>query len=289
MFNHRTCDFLQWGRYSTADKSYLTPEKVWQTLFMINLMGQFGINLLNLILPRKLSEIPRWEVQRKITICICDRKSTPIKLARTVNFANLIKVQTQKTNALTSHSHFAVWNARSVKVYSKPKVASLCEFIISKQLDIVCLTKPWLTGTEKDNRTIADIQKIFPHFDFLHIPRKSKTGGGVCVLLRKGFQVCQNNDSDDSFRSFEHIDPPSALVQVLFYWWRSTGHHHLRKTSSRYQTFLLSFSTRLEPLTFVNSNRLLTGDFNFHVDVHDDREALQFLGSLASCGLKQHV
>ena len=35
--------------------------------------------------------------QRKIKTCISDRKSTPVKLARTVNYANLIKVRTQKT------------------------------------------------------------------------------------------------------------------------------------------------------------------------------------------------
>ena len=53
--------------------------------------------------------------------------------------------------------------------------------------------------------------------------------------------------------------------------------------------FLDEFSSLLAILTVSSSHLLLTGDFNIHVDVADDREAVSFLNILDLHDLKQHV
>ena len=54
--------------------------------------------------------------------------------------------------------------------------------------------------------------------------------------------------------------------------------------------FFEEFSTLLESVCVASSERLLlAGDFNFHVDVIDDREALRFLNILEVNNLQQHV
>ena len=54
--------------------------------------------------------------------------------------------------------------------------------------------------------------------------------------------------------------------------------------------FFEDFPTLLESLSAVGAdNLLLTGDFNYHVDVADDREALKFMDILERHNLQQHV
>ena len=109
----------------------------------------------------------------------------------------------------------------------------------------------------------------------------------MCVLLRKGFKISQHDITN--YRSFEHMDLTL-----------NSGAHSLRlvtiyrpppSKSNKFTAadFKRDFSSFLESMTFANSNLLLVGDFNVHVDDAEDREAVQFLEVLESCGLKQHV
>ena len=54
-------------------------------------------------------------------------------------------------------------------------------------------------------------------------------------------------------------------------------------------TFLEEFSSYLESIILTPESLLLTGDFNFHVDIDDDPNAKLFQELLDSMGLKQHV
>ena len=53
--------------------------------------------------------------------------------------------------------------------------------------------------------------------------------------------------------------------------------------------FLEEFGSYLERIILSPESLILTGDYNFHVDVEDDPDARAFLDLLASMGLKQHV
>ena len=53
--------------------------------------------------------------------------------------------------------------------------------------------------------------------------------------------------------------------------------------------FFEEFSSYLETIILSPESLILTGDYNFHVDVEDDPDARAFLDLLASMGLKQHV
>ena len=99
------------------------------------------------------------------------------KLKRTVNMANLINVPCHGTvNKLPVR--FAMWNARSLK--AKAKSASLCDFVIGKKIDIIAITETWLSGDDRDNRTIADIQNTLPNYTFQHRPRPPRKRRGDC-------------------------------------------------------------------------------------------------------------
>ena len=62
---------------------------------------------------------------------------------------------------------------------------SMIDFVVTSKLDLLAVTETWLRGDERDSRVLAD----FPDFNIISIPRVKRTGGGVCVILRKGFQI----------------------------------------------------------------------------------------------------
>ena len=53
--------------------------------------------------------------------------------------------------------------------------------------------------------------------------------------------------------------------------------------------FFEEFGSYLETIILSPESLILTGDYNFHVDVEGDPDARAFQDLLASMGLKQHV
>ena len=179
---------------------------------------------------------------------------------------------------------FALWNARSMK----SKTTIICEFIISMKLDVLALTETWLTGDSRDNCSLADIAATLPTHNFFHSPRKDRNGGGVGVYLSKSFNVKEKKQ--DTWDSFEYIDLvvagrkclPLRLVVV----YRPQRNKSKQLTTS---TFFDEFSSFLEILASEPKNVVIVGDFNFHMDVKDDRDARLFNDLINSFSLQQHV
>ena len=86
----------------------------------------------------------------------------------------------------------------------KPKTASVCDFIISNKLDILAITESWLTKDSRSDRALAHIRNTLPNFELHHIPRTNAKGGGVCMILRKGFTVTVNKGV--AYNTLEHLD-----------------------------------------------------------------------------------
>ena len=180
---------------------------------------------------------------------------------------------------------FATWNAHSVN----RKSATICDLIISKQLDILAVTETWQTEIEfHDNNSIAEILNTLVDYDFYHVPRLNRAGGGTGVFLRKRFSVHKNDTP--IFTSMECIDltikPDSRSSIRLITVYRPTRSQKNRATVS---TFFNEFSLLLESVNLTSSYLLINGDLNFHMDVSDNVSASAFRDLLESAGLKQHV
>ncbi|XP_072048691.1 uncharacterized protein [Amphiura filiformis] len=203
--------------------------------------------------------------------------------SRCVNKNNLIPVKFSSCYKQSIRARFSHWNARSIG----NKTASICDFVISNKLDVFAITESWLNGDSKDDKALADLQSTLPDFDSYSIPRCDRGGGGVFLLLRKGFKVIQNPRLN--FNSFEMGDftiasASSSMRLVVVYRLRPD-----KKNKLTANMFFNEFPILLESLATGSSNLLLVGDFNFHVDVSTDREAIKFLDLLDSANLHQHV
>ena len=162
----------------------------------------------------------------------------------------------------------------------------LTETVITGYTIHILLTETWLNGDTRDKPVIAAITNNLPDHNFIHVPRYGR-GGGVGVVLRKGYDVKQF--TDNKFNSFENLDlsisSGSTNLRLVSIYRPPTSKKHRVTTS----TFLDDLSRYIETLTISPGHLLLAGDFNFHVDVPDDSDASSFLDFLDSTSLKQHV
>lgn len=137
-----------------------------------------------------------------IPVRITHRQLNNLPIYSTRNPSNLINVNiTKKSSGFMPRLRLGTWNAHSLN----KKAASICDLIISKRIDILSITETWLSAvTAVSDTTIAEILNTLQDYEFVHLPRSTGKGGGVGVLLRKGFMVRQNEAT--SYTSMEYID-----------------------------------------------------------------------------------
>ena len=178
---------------------------------------------------------------------------------------------------------FAAWNARSIK----PKTASVSDFIIFNKLDILAITESWLTDDSRSDRALVDIRNTLPNFELHHIPRTSAKGGGVCMILRKGFTVTVNEGV--AYSTLEHLDLTINVKSSSVRFFVVYRPPYSKKNRLTTRMFFSDFSTMLESVNNIPSRVLLAGDFNTHMDDKEDRDTITMTDMLSSTGLRQHV
>ena len=121
------------------------------------------------------------------------RPSREVSNFSTRNLENLVSISPARVPNMyycSPRVRFGLWNARSIR----NKTTTLCDLVISNQLDIMVLTETWLNGDDSDARTIADISNTLCGHKFVHLPWESRNGGGgVAVIFRKGFGIKMND------------------------------------------------------------------------------------------------
>ena len=221
---------------------------------------------------------------RSIPVCINNRpvaKQNKIEHYRpkelvTVNLKT--GAQTRQTKPALK-SRIATWNAQSVI----NKTADVCDFIINHKLDILTITEAWFKGDERDHLFFADITNTLPDFQIHQLPRSGKSCGGICVILRKGYDVKTTSHKYNTFECLE-LSISNGLKDAirLFVIYRPGS---VKVTKE----FFTEFSTLLEYTTVASDHLILTGDFNIHMDVPDDLGTKAMNDILQSAGLIQHV
>eukprot|EP00057_Strongylocentrotus_purpuratus_P003585 XP_003726953.1 PREDICTED: uncharacterized protein LOC100892737 [Strongylocentrotus purpuratus] len=136
---------------------------------------------------------------------------------------------------------------------------------------------------------MTQIKTTLPNYEFHHVPRSgNKKGGGVAVLLRRGFNFTRNLLIQ--VETFEYIDltvnsaTGSPIRLVLIYRPPTSG-----KKRNSPSDFINELSVLMETLVVTQQRLLLVGDFNLHVDVQKDRDSSKFLDMLEGFDLKNFV
>ena len=107
-----------------------------------------------------------------------------------------------------------------------------------------------------------------PSYKLFHCPRSDRRGGGAALLFRDNINVCKlESGSRNSFEFSEYLVCTGSLRIRLVIIYRppySTNH------PVTVNSFIDEFSEYLETVILPNDLLCLTGDFNVHVDDHND-------------------
>ena len=220
--------------------------------------------------------------RRKISVVInhrCDYvarpRPSPYTRVLTPFRSTVMTVQEQNSAQLK----LCCLNTRSVK----SKSAAFADYVSSSKADLYCLTETWLT--EMDTAYKAEITPT--GFTFLDHPRNNHTGGGTGLLFRDSLHTTRVAAGE--LISFEYsewiVSYKLFKLRILIIYRPPYSTNHPVSTA----TFFSEFGDYLESVVLSTERLLITGDFNVHVDVPEDRDSIRLLELLESMGLQQHV
>ncbi|XP_071965651.1 uncharacterized protein [Antedon mediterranea] len=186
------------------------------------------------------------------------------------------------SNSLLSKNNikFCSINTRSVR----NKTTEFVDFVIEHNLDVVALSETWLKP--EDTSVIGNIT---PNgYSLKHAPRAgTKRGGGVALLYKESIAVkCYDTGLlPKSFEllNVEIVSNASSVFLVAVYRPQS------KSTGCSLNVFTEEFSTLVDHYVLKPAPILFVGDFNIHVDMPNDADAILFQNLLVASSLQQHV
>ena len=147
------------------------------------------------------------------------------------------------------------------------EAASIIELIISRKLDILVITETWLYSDDS-----AKLREITPPgYQSFSNPRDSRRGGGVAAICRENYK-CKMKTSTD-FESFEFLQLElisGKQKSFIFPVYRA------EPNAASTKQFFSEFTNFLEITCVVPKEILILGDFNIHLDIPDNSNALHF-------------
>ena len=151
-------------------------------------------------------------------------------------------------------------------------------------MDIFALTETWLT--EKDTAAKLEIYSPKSH-SFIQQDWNGRRGGGTGLLFKRAIDVKKIAAGEKSPFEFSEwrVSFNSLRAKLV------VGYHppYSEAHPITPRVFFEEFGSYLEIIILSPESLILTGDYNFHLDVEDDPDARAFLDLLASMGLKKHV
>ena len=171
-------------------------------------------------------------------------------------------------------------NARSLR----NKSAAFVELVCDVKMDLVTICESWL----KPHHSAVLSELTPPGYKTLaHCPRIGRGGGGTALLYREGIDVVNVfSEEKSSYEVSEWLVSlgSTRLRTIIVYRPPYSVDHPI--TAS---VFLREFANYLESIVMSQEQLLITGDFNFHMDVPMDPDTIHFKDLLDSMGLVQHV
>ena len=210
--------------------------------------------------------------------------------SRGVNYNNLFNITSHAIEpANNNHAvKFGLLNARSVR----NKVSEIVDHVIEEELDIAAFTETWLKSDGSDCMVEGDLCppgfKLVLQSHSSHSNDKKNRKGGVGILFKENIKQ-KNVERSHSPKSFDYIESilythGSPLHLIVIYRFPPNAKNKLTVNQ-----FLDEFSSFLEEKILTTSRLLIVGDFNFHVDNINDKNAEHFLSVLDTFDLQQHV
>jgi len=178
--------------------------------------------------------------------------------------------------------NIGVLNCRSLR----NKTDFIHDHIVDNNIDIMAMTETWLSSNEAANTAyINTLTK--GGFNFNHVARTDRKGGGVAVLTHSSLQVQRTQTYKSS--SFESIELSISAISVnvrlvVIYRMPPSSRNKIKQS-----LFINEFTDLLERLSAENGKLIIVGDFNVNWLNKTNQERKQLNDILDSFGLIQHI
>ena len=209
-------------------------------------------------------------------------RSSFSRLEPGVNKSNLVYINCISSYLWPRNISIGLWNARSVN----NKISTVCSSILENGTDVFAVTETWMNES-KQKCIISEFRASLSGYNFHSIPRSNRKGGGVAAIMRSNLNV--HVDKRGTFSSFEHMDlnilADKCLIHLILIYRPPPSN----KNGNSVKMFMNEFSTFLESAIIAPGRLIILGDFNFHVENAERKDAQDFLSLIHSMGLVQHV
>ena len=194
---------------------------------------------------------------------------------RTSNNKDYLK----KKNYTDKNITLALWNAQSVR----NKTSEIKRFRKENDIDIYLIVESWLN--ESQHKTIASLKSA--ENDLKMVPRVGRTGGGICCIHKKQINIKQvETPPTKTFEIMELLLTVGSLQVTLVTIYRPQSSN---KNKYSMEEFHNEFTDILVRYHLIKHEVIILGDFNFHVNKHDDKDAKEFIEILENFNLIQHI
>ena len=125
-------------------------------------------------------------------------------------------------------------------------------------------------------------------YKLIDYPRTGRGGGGIGLLYKDSLRVTKvRNGEEESFEYCELLVQISSSrkIRIVIVYRPPFSENHRVPLG----TFLCEFSSYMESIILSNDRLLILGDFNIHMGVSTDADAVKFVDLLESLGLEQQV
>ena len=198
-----------------------------------------------------------------------------------VNLDNLIRVERVNTAShRTRDLQFTLVNPRSVR----NKTADISDYVVTNDIDVVLMAETWLTSGD----AVKHAELTPGGFNLKDNPRPSgRTGGGVGVLFKTGIQCKVLSSGELNFFEYGNYELLCQKMKVdVHVIYRPPYSEKHRVTTA---TFFEEFQTYLSHAVQTPHSLLIAGDFNIHMDIDTDADAIRMCDVLSMYNLTQHV
>ena len=208
------------------------------------------------------------------------------------NLHNLKYITTEKKFDKEHLLKFTYWNARS----AVNKTTSLYDYLSTKRCDFLILTETWF---KTHNKTLPELDenqvtfaKLLPKgFTIEHDARPDgRLGGGVALIFSDSVSAkIQKCHTHRKFKQFESMSVLITFRNASFCLTVVYRPSPSKKNKLKLKCFWKDWTDLLTIHTESNSDFVIVGDLNLHLNIATNTSTIKFNGILDEFNLTQHI
>ena len=201
------------------------------------------------------------------------------------NKNNLIRINIEQQEVIPNYHSLCICLANIQSV--KNKQLLLHPYLVENKIDLCVLTETWLRNTEADQAWLQCLLINNSGFKCFTSNRQDRRGGGLALICRDMHNVVPLGSGQ--LRSFQFAKWRIVLKHTTLTILAIYHPPYSNQSKATNQDFLDEFTDWVAEYIMNDTNVIILGDFNLHVNDPNDDNAMNFIESTQALALEQHM